>query len=1221
MVVLWTIILGGVLVAITAWILYCRKPRSNGKNKTQRRTCSLHVIRGCLHCAHLFAPGESFWTCTACEQWELCSACYKAMLQGPAERRHLHEMVEESLVGPLDSRSRELMENAECCAEALQCAFKGYAKLNCLGYRRKIIVQQSEEENESQFEQKYTWLSYDDVFTRIDHCSSALHELVPQACVQDLPDGRVRCALLFAESSVEWLLAYYTVLMSTKLAIVPLNSYLSLDAISRLLTVIGQDVSVVFCSVHLKRLLVLVFNRAGISVQCPFVTINDCEEAYAVTIAQNCSAQKSGCDDEEDDVKTVPFDELASDHSHGWKRFVKKVSVMRHIMFPLCRRVPDDVDVLLPTSGSTGSVPKLAIIKDSRLAQLCRAGNNDGGSYSGTTQTTILAYRTMHQSVDSICRGGSIGVFSGSLSRVKEDAHLLRPTMFGAMPSFWNSLYQQFLEEQRQCGCTESEMINKWHDRMIFGNRVKTLLTTGAPLSDTTSSWLRNTFGVPLLNGYGCTECGGIMSNGSTKDGVTVQLLDRPDIGYTTADKPYPRGEIVASSPAMISGYFKNDEANQGSFLTMSDGKTYFRTGDLGVMHGPGNITIVGRCNSVTKLAHGVYICAEGLETIYSTECSDMVSQIFIYGSTALSNVAAVVVSSLKGTDNPVDTLRRRFREVAAKTGLSPWEVPSPVFLENEPFSRDNGLISAAGKLHRPSLIKKYAPLFEHGATTEAESSHLLQASSADTPFQIEDLSIGFSEIISNVLGPFDNDSGITAEMNVFELGADSLKVAQLSMLLQARFGTPVPVSVIVKLPVLRDIHAYVFQGSSAAQNTLERRTQELADKLKHDVEQQWLEIRENEWSKISEGLSTKERHCVLLTGAVGFLGIHILEQLQQDSNKTIRVKCLVRKKSEQDSGMARLRNACRRFHVDLDESRVEVVEGDVSQERFGLTKDDYACLADDVSSIIHCAAVIISSAPYSRHFTSNVLGTQNILEFASCSRARLVHVSTMGIATGLSSTETAEHVASLSGYAQSKWVAENLVRRAQEHGLPCVVIRSPVLIPDKLWNICNESDATMLLVRGLKQLGAVTRGRHMPQEYRFMHVDDTARVISRFWAALVGSSPSIGACRAPCNLVGTSFTLDQFVEALTSSTPAQIEVLGDVDFVNRINSSVTGGEHPLALFKGALLSGFPVVDKASGSSMLDADSIRLLEAAGMKADDALFSVSMESLIESLKQA
>jgi long-subunit acyl-CoA synthetase (AMP-forming) len=39
-----------------------------------------------------------------------------------------------------------------------------------------------------------------------------------------------------------------------------------------------------------------------------------------------------------------------------------------------------------------------------------------------------------------------------------------------------------------------------------------------------------------------------------------VKLIDVPELGYMTTDKPYPRGEICVKSPSMMKGYWKEEE-------------------------------------------------------------------------------------------------------------------------------------------------------------------------------------------------------------------------------------------------------------------------------------------------------------------------------------------------------------------------------------------------------------------------------------------------------------------------------------------------------------------------------------------------------------------------------------------------------------------------------------------------------------------------------------
>jgi hypothetical protein len=58
-----------------------------------------------------------------------------------------------------------------------------------------------------------------------------------------------------------------------------------------------------------------------------------------------------------------------------------------------------------------------------------------------------------------------------------------------------------------------------------------------------------------MLCRYGTTETGGLSSNGQIVAGARVRLLDSPALGYTTADTPFPRGEVLASTGRMA-GYF-----------------------------------------------------------------------------------------------------------------------------------------------------------------------------------------------------------------------------------------------------------------------------------------------------------------------------------------------------------------------------------------------------------------------------------------------------------------------------------------------------------------------------------------------------------------------------------------------------------------------------------------------------------------------------------------
>ena len=126
------------------------------------------------------------------------------------------------------------------------------------------------------------------------------------------------------------------------------------------------------------------------------------------------------------------------------------------------------------------------------------------------------------------------------------------------------------------------------------------------------------------------------------------------------------------------------------------------------------------------------------------------------------------------------------------------------------------------------------------------------------------------------------------------------------------------------------------------------------------------------------------ERRCVLLTGATGFLGAQIAFQLLKE--KDLRIIALVRAEG-QAAAIQRLERAwwdnpelAAALH---ENSRIEVIQGDVSLPRLGLDETAYLRLIGRVTHIIHSAADLRVNVPIDVLRKTNVQGTANILAFA----------------------------------------------------------------------------------------------------------------------------------------------------------------------------------------------------------------------------------------------
>jgi acyl-coenzyme A synthetase/AMP-(fatty) acid ligase len=96
-----------------------------------------------------------------------------------------------------------------------------------------------------------------------------------------------------------------------------------------------------------------------------------------------------------------------------------------------------------------------------------------------------------------------------------------------------------------------------------------------------------------------------VVPSGRPLSGVEVRLVD-------ARGDPVPNGEtgeITVRAPFMSSGYWKNPDLTREIFgsATPQDGKTYYHTGDVGLVDSTGIITVLGREDNQIKLrAHRI---------------------------------------------------------------------------------------------------------------------------------------------------------------------------------------------------------------------------------------------------------------------------------------------------------------------------------------------------------------------------------------------------------------------------------------------------------------------------------------------------------------------------------------------------------------------------------------------------------------------------------------
>lgn len=787
--------------------------------------------------------------------------------------------------------------------------------------------------------------------------------------------------------------------------------------------------------------------------------------------------------------------------------------------------------MLIYTSGSTGA-PKGAMYTDRMVIPAWR------GFWPGTDGLPVIGVHCLPMShvsgraaFSGTLAAGGTGYFTAKsdLSTLFEDITLVRPTALRLVPRLCDMLFQRYHSElDRQATGDRVAAAARVREDLrdqVLGGRVVWVGTGSAPMSAEMTAFVESCVELPLQDGFGSTEAGRIMVNGKVcrppvRD---YKLVDVPELGYSLTDSPYPRGELLVKTDAIIPGYYKRPGATAEIF----DRDGYYRTGDIMAEIGPDELVYLDRRTNVLKLSNGEFVAVTRLEALFVT--SPLVSQIFVYGNSERACLLAVVVptsAALERVGAMVADLKpligESLRTIAKDTNLARYEIPRDILIETEPFSTVNGLLSDVRKPLRLELKKYYGQHLERMYTelAERETGELSALRRAGRNQPVTDAVL---RAAAALLGC--ESGGRLSEAHFTDLGGDSLSALSLARLLGEIFDIEMPVSVIIN-PAnnLRQLAGYIetallggprqptFATVHGAGSTRVQASDLTLDKF---IDTATLDAA-RALPPPSGAPST-----VLLTGANGYLGRFLCLEWLTRTRGT--VTCLVRGET---AATARRRLAAafdqgdpdlvRRFD-DLAADRLEVLAGDISAPRLGLDEPTWHRLADTVDLIVHPGALVNHVLPYPELFGPNVIGTAELIRMALTARIKRVsHVSTMGVVAppGVSADEDADirlvsPVRELdgnyaNGYSTSKWASEVLLRAAHEHfGLPVSVFRSDMILAHSRYSgQLNVPDVFTRLLLSLIATGIAPRSFYPTEDAGSAHhgglpVDFTAAAIA----------------------------------------------------------------------------------------------------------------------------
>ncbi|WP_051813065.1 amino acid adenylation domain-containing protein [Kitasatospora sp. MBT63] len=823
---------------------------------------------------------------------------------------------------------------------------------------------------------------------------------------------------------------------------------------------------------------------------------------------------------------------------------------------PADTTVPDDLAYVVYTSGTTGTPKGVPVSHRTMALTVSRAAEAYGLSHRDRVlQLGALGFDTSLEQIFAPLLSGSTLVLGGRLtwapielaSRILE----LGITVADLTPAYWHRFLDLMTEGARPPASLRL---------MIVGGD-----TVHAEDCRTSLHRLPAT---QLLNAYGLTEAGitsticeilpGMLASpahapvpvGRPLLGTFVHVLD-PTL------RPVPpgrRGEVFLGGQGLARGYWRQPELTAERFLPEpyagDAGTRMYRTGDSARWRPDGNLELLGRTDDQVKVrgfrvdpaeveAHLAEHPAVGLVTVLAPEHN--------------SGARALTAYYTRGDGTGPD-----FREFLADR-LPDYLVPTAyVPVERMPLTPN-------GKIDRRELADTGPAMAGAGRPGQRGAGGNGGRSREQAAEH------GLAYLWAQLL---DVDT-VAMEDDFFELGGNSLLAMEMLARARIMFGIGVDRIRDLTRALLTDptLGAFTTALHAAGRGPAETLAGQRID-FTGEAELGFPVRRSGERAARPEQPAE-----ILLTGATGFCGAHLLHTLLTTTDA--QVHCLVRA-PDQEHALERIRAAHQRFlRRDLDPARVRPLVGDLAEPLLGLSRTRFEQLAGTVDAVHHLGGQVNFLYPYHQLRAANVAGTREVIRLAGHSRAVPVHyLSTMAVLAGFGAAGVPEvsedtpldHPEHLSvGYVESKWVAEALLHNAAAAGLPVSVYRVNDVTGDLATGTMNLGTELCALIKYFTDSGEVPE---VELQLDFVPADSFTRAL----AHLAGNTPATGQVY---HLTNPNPAMLPVLAERLRSRGRRVEVLPYHRWVRGLVSyAATHPEHPITPFVPLF------VDRGEGTAM-----------------------------------
>jgi long-chain acyl-CoA synthetase len=340
--------------------------------------------------------------------------------------------------------------------------------------------------------------------------------------------------------------------------------------------------------------------------------------------------------------------------------------------------------------------------------------------------------------------GGQI-YYAESMEKLAANIEETRPTIMVVVPRLFEVLRQRIvknidkqgglaaklLDQALALGAKDLEGRKSWRDKPIdlaldalfrpkirkrFGGRLKAMVSGGAPLNPEIGVFFHS-LGLMVLQGYGQTESGPVISCNRPKVGIGMHTVGRPlkDVEVKIAED----GEILCRGELVMHGYWQNDAE---SARVLKDG--WLHTGDIGHIDDKGRIVITDRKKDLIVNDKGDNVSPQKVEGMLTLQPE--ILQAMIYGDRrpylvglivpdpewtaewAIANDYKCDFAALAG--NPMYKAALMTAVDRVNKDLSVIEKVRRITVADQPFGIENEQMTPSLKIRRHVLKQVYGP-------------------------------------------------------------------------------------------------------------------------------------------------------------------------------------------------------------------------------------------------------------------------------------------------------------------------------------------------------------------------------------------------------------------------------------------------------------------------------------------------------------------------------